>query len=101
LVSPFVLMAILNNLGHLHTLLRNEEQAARCYGQLQSTGMYMLQITGKRRRHHHRRHTHRRHHHSRRRDPHHGEDHRQDMIRQFLENASVGLQADRMTAAAA
>ena len=78
-------MAILNNLGHLHTVLQNVEQATKCYKQLQSTLMYMLQV-GK--------------HHSPRGGATQRKQH-QDMIQIFLENASVGLQTTRMTAAAA
>jgi hypothetical protein len=93
LVSPFVLMAILNNLGHLHTTLQNADQATKCYKQLQSTLMYMLQVG-------------RRHHHPSSSSPRGAtqqsqkQQHR-DMIQFFLENASVGLQTTRLTAAAA
>jgi tetratricopeptide (TPR) repeat protein len=46
-VSPFVLMAILNNLGHLHWVLENYGQAKKCFRQLQSSLMYMLHIQNK------------------------------------------------------
>jgi hypothetical protein len=87
LVSPYVLMSILNNLGHLHTTLQNVDQATKCYRQLQSTLMYMVQV-GRHR------------HPSSSRGATHGKQH-QHMIQIFLENASVGLQTTRMTAAAA
>jgi hypothetical protein len=87
LVSPYVLMSILNNLGHLHTTLQNVDQATKCYSQLQSTLMYMVQ--GGRHRPP-----------SSSRGATQGKQH-QHMIQIFLENASVGLQTTRMTAAAA
>jgi hypothetical protein len=91
LVSPFVLMAILNNLGHLHTTLQNADQATKCYKQLQSTLMYMLQV-GRRRQHPSS---------SRGATQESQKQRHRDMIQIFLENASVGLQTTRMTAAAA
>jgi hypothetical protein len=41
-ISPFALLVILNNLGHLHATLSNEGRSKKCYRQLQSTLMFLL-----------------------------------------------------------
>jgi len=87
-VSPFVLMAILNNLGHLHVIMQNETQSEKCFRQLQSTLMYMLQFQNKSGSN------------TNGRTSANSTNH-QSMIQVFMENASLGLRTTRMTAAAA
>jgi hypothetical protein len=45
-VSPFFLMAILNNLGQIHRIIEDNEKSEKCFRQLLSTLMYLVQIKG-------------------------------------------------------
>ena len=45
-VSPFFLMAVLNNLGHIHMANREIDRSQKCFRQLLSTLIYLTQIKG-------------------------------------------------------
>jgi hypothetical protein len=45
-VSPLFLMAILNNLGQIHRIIEENEKSEKCFRQLLSTLMYLVQIKG-------------------------------------------------------
>lgn len=45
-VSPFFLVAVLNNLGHLHKSIHDVERSNKCFSQLLSTLLYLTQIKG-------------------------------------------------------
>lgn len=50
-VSPFALMIILNNLGHVHSLLKQGPKSERYYQRLQTACMYMMMRQKQQRRH--------------------------------------------------
>lgn len=45
-VSPFFLVTILNNLGHIHRLIENFDRSRKCFRQLLSTLFYLTQVKG-------------------------------------------------------
>jgi hypothetical protein len=45
-VSPFFIMAILNNLGSIHRLMEDKEKSTKCFRQLLSTLLYLVQVKG-------------------------------------------------------
>jgi len=82
--SPFVLMAILNNLGQLHSILHNTVLTKKCFQQLQSAVMCWLQMEGLQSSSNNKR------------------SRNQELIQLFLENSMLALQmVPQITAAAA